>query len=47
MSTSGSKTDDEDENARVARHIFAALRAAGVEAELVIDDAPPMIPDQD
>ena len=49
MSTSGPKSDDEDENTRVARHILAALRAIGVEAHLVenIDDAPPIIPDQD
>ena len=49
MSTSGSKSDDEDENTRVARHILAALRAIGVEAHLVenIDDAPRIVPDQD
>jgi hypothetical protein len=49
MSTSGSKTDEEDENTRIARHILAALRAVGVEAHLVenIDDAPPIIPDHD
>ena len=49
MSIGGSKTDDEDETTRVARHILAALRAVGVEAHLVenIDDAPPIIPDQD
>ncbi len=46
MSTSGSKPDDEDENARIARHILAALRAAGVEADLA-EDALPTIPDQD
>ena len=48
MSTGTSKSDDEDENARVARHILAALRAAGVEAHLVedIDDAPPLTPDE-
>jgi len=48
MSTGTSKSDDEDENARVARHILAALRAAGVEAYLVedIDDAPPLTPDE-
>jgi hypothetical protein len=44
---SGSKTDDEDKNTRIARHILAALRAVGVEAQLVenIDHAPPIIPD--
>ena len=50
MSTSGSKSDDdENEKARIARHILAALRAVGVEAHLVedIDDAPPIIPDED
>ena len=47
---SGSKSDDaENEQARIARHILAALRAVGVEAHLVenIDDAPPIIPDHD
>jgi hypothetical protein len=47
MSTSGPKSDDEDENTRVARHILAALRAIGVEAHLVESIAPPIIPDQD
>ena len=49
MSTSRSKSDDEDENTRIGRHTLAALRAVGVEAHLVenIDDAPPIIPDQD
>jgi len=43
------KLDDEDENVRIARHILAALRAADIEAHLVddMDDAPPIIPDQD
>jgi hypothetical protein len=49
MSTSGSRSDDEDdENARVARQILAALRAAGVGADLVEnigDDAPPLMPE--
>ena len=48
MITIGSKSDDEDENVRIARHILAALRAAGVEADLADDvDAPPITPDQD
>ena len=47
MKTSGSKSDDdEDEKARIARRILAALRAAGVGAYVVedVDDAPPIIP---
>ena len=48
MRASASKSDNEDENVRVARYILAALRAAGVAADLVedIDEAPPTIPDQ-
>jgi hypothetical protein len=48
MSTSHrAKLDNENEDLRIARRILAALRAAGVEADLVedIDDAPPVIPD--
>jgi hypothetical protein len=47
MKTSDSKSDDdEDEKARIARRILAALRAAGVGAYVVedVDDAPPIIP---
>ena len=34
MSTTTSKSDNEDENVRVARQLLAALRAAGFEADL-------------
>ena len=46
MRNSGSKSDDEDEKARITRRILAALRAAGVGAYVVedVDDAPPIIP---
>ena len=49
MSANASKPDNEDDTARVARDIVAALRAAGVEAHIFgeIDDVPPIAPDQD
>jgi hypothetical protein len=40
MSISGSRPYDEDESARIARHILAALEAAGFSAELVVADDP-------
>src|SRR3954449_5310495 len=45
MSTGASRPDDEDENARIARQILAALRTAGVEAHLYenIDNVPPIM----
>ena len=47
MRISRAKLDDE-ECLRIAQHILAAFRAAGIEAEIVMDvDAPPIIPDQD
>ena len=46
MRTSRAKLDDE-ECLRIAQHILAALRAAGIDAEIVMDvDAPPIIPDK-
>ena len=49
MITDTSKSDDDDEKARIARHIVAVLRAVGVEAHIFdnIDDVPPIVPDQD
>jgi hypothetical protein len=46
MRISRAKLDDE-ECLRIAQHILAALRDAGINAEIVMDvDAPPIIPDE-
>jgi len=47
MSTSRRAKLDEKECLRIAQHLLAGLRAAGIEAEIVMDlDAPPIVPDQ-